>query len=206
MVGTAELSERLQQEFARDDAALRAALTGGPDVFLAWLVGFLRRAVGVELAFVGELWGEDRDRVRTLSVVSSRGAQPSFEYDLRGTPCAHVARQQTCVHASGVAAEFPEDPLLVEMGIESYVGVPLIGVGDQALGLAVLLGTEPLSEQASELAQSLLELFRPRLEAVLSKRRVLRELQLVVEGTTHATSEGALEHLTASLAQAMHVH
>jgi len=205
VVEIGEIGEHLRQEFARDDAALQAALTSGPDVFLAWLVGFLRRTVGAKLAFVGEFSGEDRDRVRTLSVVSSEGPQPNFEYDLRGTPCARVGEHKTCVHSRGVAVEFPDDRMLADMGIESYAGVPLIDTGDHALGLAVLLGDEPMSAQVSQLALGLLELFRPRLEAVLSKRRVLRELQMAVEGTTDATSEGALNHLAGALAQAMRV-
>jgi signal transduction histidine kinase/CheY-like chemotaxis protein len=40
---------------------------------------------------------------------------------------------------------------------------------------------------------------------VLSKRRVLRELQMAVEGTTDGTSEGALNHLAGALARAMRV-
>jgi hypothetical protein len=197
---------KLLSEFADDPAALVAGLTSpSGDVFLEWVVAYLRRALGVAYAFVGELWGEDWDRVRSLALVTSDGLQENFEYDLLETPCVNVLAQQTCSYPRDVAEQFPRDPLLREMGAESYVGTPLIDRSGRPLGLLVVLHTEPMGEREADLASSSLELFRPRVESELERRRTLRELRVVVEGATQLSSEDSLQALAKALAHAMHV-
>ena len=44
-----------------------------------------------------------------------------------------------CSYESGVQGLFPEDELLVEMGAESYVGIPLFSFEGEALGLLAVL-------------------------------------------------------------------
>src|SRR5262249_8333487 len=94
--------------------------------FFGSLVRHLCEALGAPYAFVAEFAGSP-SRVRSLAYWADGALQENFEYDLAGTPCEAVARGNICHHPRGVAAKFPADRWLAEIGAESYLGVPLLG-------------------------------------------------------------------------------
>ena len=117
---------------AADDqeiAALRAIVEGTArntgEVFFESLVRHLAQAIGVGYAFVGEFAGGN-ERVRTLAFWGKGELRENVEYALAGTPCEDVVRGGLCHHPAGVKDKFPDDHDLAEMGIESYLGVPLL--------------------------------------------------------------------------------
>jgi NDP-sugar pyrophosphorylase family protein len=65
-------------------------------------------------------------RVRTLAYWGRGRIQENLEFELAGTPCEDVVRGGLCHHPQEVRERFPGDRLLVELGIESYLGVPLL--------------------------------------------------------------------------------
>ena len=73
-------------------------------------------------------------RVRTLAFWGRGAIQENIEFDLAGTPCEDVIRGGLCHHPRGVREKFPRDQGLAELGIESYLGVPLLDVDGQVLG------------------------------------------------------------------------
>lgn len=186
---------------AEEPIALEGVTVGSGQEFLGWLARYLQASVGMQFAFVGEIAGTSWERIHTMFVCRAGQAVDNFEYDLRGTPCANVLRQDTCIHPSGVAALYPDDKLLAALGIESYVGVSLFGTNEAPLGLMVLLDDKTISEEKIALAVATLDLFRSRAEAELSFRAALRTMELAVAGTAEAT----LDVLVASLARAMNV-
>ena len=114
----------------RDEvAALRAILEGTARstgaVFFQTLVRHLASALGVSFAFVAEFAGAPT-RVRTLAYWGRGRIQQNLEFELAGTPCEDVVRGGLCHHPQEVRERFPGDRLLVDLGIESYLGVPLL--------------------------------------------------------------------------------
>ena len=113
-------------------AALRAIVEGTArdtgEVFFQSLVRHLATAIGVDYAFVAE-FADKRTRVRTLAYWGKGETRENVEFDLAGTPCEDVVRGGLCHHPSGVKERFPHDQPLVDMGIESYLGVPLHDAG-----------------------------------------------------------------------------
>ena len=69
------------------------------------------------------------------------GALSRFSYALHGTPCEQVVSSNACIFPSNVQVSFPEDRLLVDMGIESYIGVPLFDAENGRLGILLALST-----------------------------------------------------------------
>src|SRR6266404_1304198 len=116
--------------------ALRLILEGtaystGKEFFQS-LVEHLATALGRNNSLVAEFAGETR--VRTLAYWMNGELVPNVEYDLEGTPCEEVVRGKLCHYPAGVSKKFPMDIALVEMGIESYLGVPLVSPAGQHLG------------------------------------------------------------------------
>ncbi|MEO5337597.1 MAG: PAS domain S-box protein [Magnetospirillum sp. WYHS-4] len=137
--------------------------------FFHSLVAYLAETLEVEYAFVGELIDELPPSIRTIAVQGGRTPRPNFQYRLDGTPCNEVVGKKTCVFPKGVKDDFPQDRVLVQMGVESYVGTPLFDSSGRPLGILVVLDTKPIAD--SELAVSLLQIFAVRAAAELERNR-----------------------------------
>jgi len=170
-----------------DDEVLRRILEGTAhttgDEFFKSLVRNLGIAVEAKYAFVAEV-SPRRDRVRTLAVWGNGAFRENVEYALDGTPCEDVIRGVLCHHPRGVQARFPRDLMLADMGVESYLGVPLLDAAGQVLGHVAVLDTRPMSDEPRRVSifrifasRAAAELERVRMEkALLESERRLRDL------------------------------
>ena len=158
-------------------SALRAIVEGTArdtgEVFFQSLVRHLATAIGVEYAFIAEFAGK-RTRVRTLASWGQGQIQENSEYDLDGTPCEDVVRGGLCHHPRGVQAEFPRDQDLVEMGIESYLGVPLLDGDGRVLGHLAVCDVRPMPAEPRRL--SIFRIFATRAAVELERLRVEKQL------------------------------
>jgi hypothetical protein len=170
-------SEALMAAARREEAdLLRGLLSASDEEVLRWMVQFVQSATGAAYVFAGELSGENLGRVRSVAHHGPKGRLEDFEYALADTPCANVLTEDTCVYPKGVAQLFPKDVLLEQMGIQSYVGVPLAGSSRKPLGLLVILDEKPIDNVEVSRRRALLEGFRPRAESILSHRRARERL------------------------------
>jgi signal transduction histidine kinase/ActR/RegA family two-component response regulator len=196
----------LIEELNLDRGPLARGLTAGTGTdYLRWLGGYLSSALGVDYVLIGELWGEDWQQVRTQVVRTPTETLDNFEYDLADTPCAEVVGQSPCCFPRDVDLLFPNDELLVQMGVKSYVGVPLIDTAGRPLGLIALLESKPMDDTRVERLMSVLGLFRERTEAVLTAQRMRREYNALLSAATYSPDESAFESLLRSLAHALHM-
>ena len=85
----------------------------------------LHRRCSVKFAFVAE-FARSQARVRTLAYWGKGRIKENIEFDLDGTPCEDVVRGNLCHHPAGRPGEVPARSRPVELGIESYLGVPLV--------------------------------------------------------------------------------
>ena len=165
----------------RDEvAALRAILEGTARstgaVFFQTLVRHLASALGVSFAFVAEFAGAPT-RVRTLAYWGRGRIQENLEFELAGTPCEDVVRGGLCHHPQEVRERFPGDRLLVDLGIESYLGVPLLDGEGRVLGHLAVFDERPMAAELRRLfifrifaARAAVELERLRVEQQLRER------------------------------------
>jgi transcriptional regulator with GAF, ATPase, and Fis domain len=124
----------------------------------------------------------DRDRVRTLAVLKGGVAEPNYEYELDGTPCAAVLRGEVIHHAQGLAERFP----LTSQGYQGYYGVPLVAADGSVVGhlCAYDAGTLAISPKQRMLcdilaARAASELQRLRIERQLRSSESRAELERV---------------------------
>src|SRR5262245_26843981 len=134
-------------------AALRAIAEGtaphtGQEFFRS-LVRHLAAAVGTRYAFVAVFTGGTR--VRTLAFWFRDRITDNIEWDVIGTPCEDVVRGNLCHHPAGVSQRFPEDKLIGEWGIESYLGVPLCDAQGRRLGHLAVFDDRPMPAEPRKL-------------------------------------------------------
>jgi PAS domain S-box-containing protein len=162
-----------------DTAALRVIIEGTAhdtgEAFLQSLVRHLASAVGTRYAFVAEFAGGTR--ARTLAFWFRDRITDNIEWDVIGTPCEDVVRGSLCHHPSGVRVKFPDDKPLVDWGIESYLGVPLVNAKGERLGHLAVFDEQPLPAEPRTLfalrisaARAAAELERLRYEKAIRER------------------------------------
>jgi formate hydrogenlyase transcriptional activator len=175
---TAKVSVRVPSTSNDDEiAALRAIVEGTArstgEVFFKSLVSQLASAVGVSYAFVAEFAGA-KTRVRTIAYWGPDGLLPNVEFDLDGTPCEDVVRGSLCHHPRGVKEMFPLDQGLIDLGVESYLGVPLLDGEGNVLGHLAVFDGRPMPAEPRLLF--IFRIFATRAAVELERLRVEQRL------------------------------
>jgi formate hydrogenlyase transcriptional activator len=135
--------------------------------FFRSLARGLARALDADYVLIGALQ-PSLDRISTLAVWGNGSDAHPFEYDLADTPCANVMEKRLCSYPSGVQHLFPKDIQLAEMGVEGYVGSPMIDSSGRCLGLICALTRRPLVNPT--VAEALLQIFASRAVAELERK------------------------------------
>jgi two-component system, cell cycle sensor histidine kinase and response regulator CckA len=149
----------------------------GPHFFRS-LANHLSDSCRVDYAFVAMIDESEPWLSRAIAVSHNGRLIDNFAYDLRDTPCHHVVGKSLCHYKTGVQVLFPQNTALVEMGIDSYMGIPLVSNTGRPLGLIVLLHSSPIPEP--EQAEAILRVIATRAGAELERElaeKALRETE-----------------------------
>jgi len=176
------LNREVREEAARRrevEQTLRAVVEGtasttGSDFFYS-LVQHLAVALRVRYAFVAECVDGVEGRVRTRAFWNGEGFGKTFEYDVAGTPCLRVLRGEVGHYSQDVQRLFPDDKALVELGAESYLGVPVLDPSGPLIGHLVILDDQPMVDPSRALA--VLRVFAARAGAELARLRADERLR-----------------------------
>jgi PAS domain S-box-containing protein len=166
------MSEPVLPADREEIAALRAIVEGTArhtgEEFFRSLVRNLSAATGIPNAFVAE-FAEQKTRIRSLAFWEGGTFLPPDEWDLAGTPCEDVLKGNFCHHPTGVSEKFPKD-----VGVESYLGVPLRDAAGEVLGHLAVFDAKPMPAEPKLLytfqifaARAAAELERLRFEKML---------------------------------------
>ncbi|MEK6236990.1 MAG: histidine kinase, partial [Planctomycetales bacterium] len=182
------------------EATLSAVASGvaaesGP-AFFDSLAQHLAEALEVSHAFVGKVDLLDLE-AETIAVFSHGEQRKNFRYALADTPCENVVDQVVCIHEQNVQRAYPRDEMLVQMGVESYAGVPLIDSEGRTNGLLVVLSESPLHSR--RLVESVLRVFGVRAATELERQRKEDELHGIIAALEDARRQ--LEDSHAELEQ-----
>ena len=144
--------------------------------FFRSLVRTLSEICGVQTAFIGELDKQEQQRINSISIYSHGQIAENFSYDLRDTPCERVLNGSICFYASDVQKAFPGDLLLTEMGVDSYLGIPLFGSKGQRLGIIATLNDKAIP--SLEEAQAILSIIAARAGSELERAQTEERLRV----------------------------
>lgn len=101
----------------------------------------------VKYVFVGHAIKPGNDSVQTDVVWAGNDFYKNFIYQLKDTPCENVlSGNRVCVYPNDVGIKFPNDTLLLDMGVESYIGAPILAADGQLTCILVLLDDKPLQD------------------------------------------------------------
>ena len=170
--GDASVISAVRDDLRALEAAVERTARGTGLEFFQSLVRHLAEAIGVPYAVVAE-FADVNTRIRTLAFWARDGIVDNIEYEYAGTPCAAVVRGDVCHHPTGVSELFPQAKPLVELGIDSYLGVPFLDGHGIVLGHLAVFDERPMPLEPRRLF--IPQIFAARAGAELERLRAERE-------------------------------
>lgn len=163
----------------RAEEALHTIVEGSAhatgEMFYQLLVRHLAIAFDRRYVFIAEFAPGKTERVRTVAAWANGELVENFEYDLSDSPCANVVQSSYCFYPCNIQQEFPRDKLLVEMGAESYMGIPITSTSGQVVGLLAVLESRPVVEHPE--MRPMLEIFAARIASEFERNQIENELR-----------------------------
>ncbi|MCM8531590.1 MAG: PAS domain S-box protein [Lentisphaeraceae bacterium] len=132
----------------------------------------LRELLGVSHVLINET---KNGRGKNLAGWTRTGAIESFSYATSGTPCQILFEQDHLSVSKNLKSQFPEDEILHEMDVESYVGVALKKSSGEVIGNICILDNKPTFRE--ELFINIIQLFARRVESELERQQAINALQ-----------------------------
>ncbi|HEX4948480.1 MAG TPA: sigma 54-interacting transcriptional regulator [Blastocatellia bacterium] len=168
-----DITERKQAEIMLRALVEGTASVTGKDFFRS-MVRHLAAAIPVRYAFVTECADLARTRARILAFWNGEAFTEEFEYDVAKTTCEQVYAGNLCFYQRELQKLFPEETALVELGGESYIGIPLLNSNGDFIGHLAVIDT-----QAMETPRGLdvLKIFAARAGAELERKKTEDDLR-----------------------------
>ncbi len=194
-VRTAELRElnlRLKESELRIRAIVEGTASSTGVEFFDALVKTLARALEMRWVMVSRFRGDGR--VQALAMWDGQDVVHDVTYELEGTPCEEALNSGYYQCHDDVAVAFPNDTMLQDWKIRSYVGLVLRDSSGRAIGLLNAFHDVPLPAPATD--ESMLRVYASRAAAELERLRVEAELQRS-ESSTRAILDSAADGIIA---------
>ncbi len=184
-----EVAEREQAETTLEMIVAGTASVTGNDFFPA-LAQTLATALNVAHVMICETVDDSLQALRTVAIWSQGQSVENLVYSLTNTPCQVALSQKTlCNYASQLQQQFPNIPMLKELGAESYVGIPLLNDQHNPIGHLCVIDVKPF--EVDDRTQALFTVFAARAAAELQrkwaedeKRQAYADLERRVEART----------------------
>jgi len=163
-----DITDKKRMEEALRNVVMASASNDEESIF-STLVANLANALQVKEALVGQIIGPENEKIKTIAYYRNNKIIENNAYDLDGTPCYDVIRDDKCIVSNNVANLYPKDKPLKARGIESYMGLALKDSKGNRLGIIAILDNKEL-QRISEV-ESILSLFSYRAASELERKK-----------------------------------
>ena len=168
---------------AMREAALAVSSAEGERIYEQLLTALVS-ILGVEFGLVSVFPEPSRARLQTLATFFDGRIARNVEYAIAGTPCASTVGRAFRYLPRGVAAQFPEDAILVDNRIEGYAASTLNDAYGRAIGVLSVMSRRPLGDR--NLFEAMLKIFAARLGAEIERRRSEASYRTIFEAAETA--------------------
>jgi len=162
-----EIEERKRVENTLKFIAQRGWMEGG-ETFLTALSRYLGRLLEADYVIIDKLSAEP-SHAETVAIYAKGEVLPNMRYSLEHTPCENVMAGGLCCYPGDVQQQFPEDALLADMQVESYIGLPLWDSTGKVIGLIAVMDGKPMCNELA--VTSILQLVATSAAAELERRQ-----------------------------------
>ena len=151
-------------------------------IFMQEIVEFISELFQTSFVMINEYSQESPNSTRTRALYSLKeGILPNVEYDLEYTPCQNIIKTVTlCLYPKNVQHLFPKDKMLIDMGVECYVGIPVLDTAQNRIGLIAILDSKPTDLNLSKTIELVLQTVSVKVSQLLERNNfeVKQEAQI----------------------------
>lgn len=145
------------------------------ETFLQECIRNLSNVFHCKYAFIGLLVEPERTHIRTLAIQSGNHYADNFEYAIADTPCQDIINQKKTFIETKVTEAYPDDQILIDMGVDSYYGSPLVTTDGEVIGLVSVMDIKPM--RLTPESMSILDIFSTRLATEFERNSAIKNLQ-----------------------------
>ncbi|GEM_PF-5958487 len=162
----------LERDIVISRIAEKIARVSGQDFFQA-LTNAIAEELKADLVLVGVLT-QDHKSIQTIAASKDQAPSTNFRYPLEGSPCQTVFDGEVSIFEDDVAALFPEDTALKDLGLKSYGGCTLINSKGDPIGILVVAKTVPTKDTA--LLEAIITVFADRAAVEIDRQEALHHI------------------------------
>ncbi|TCO93472.1 PAS domain S-box-containing protein [Chthoniobacter flavus] len=168
-----DVGERQKSEETLRQISLGVSQSTGEE-FLRSLLKQLSKALPTDYAFLVELSGKGAGQFSTLALAEQGNIRRNGQCALANSAFADAISRGFRAHLGGARVLFPEDVLLQELAIESFIAAPLMDHRAQTVGLIGVLDRKQLGD--TQATESTLQIFAGRAAAEIERKRSEEDL------------------------------
>lgn len=168
-----DVGERQKSEETLRQISLGVSHSTGEE-FLRSLLKQLSKALPTDYAFLVELTGKGAGQFSTLALAEQGSILRNGQCSLTNSAFADSITRGFRAHLGGARVLFPEDVLLQELRIESFIATPLTDHRGQTVGLIGVLDRKQLGDTQS--TEATLQIFAARAAAEIERKRSEEDL------------------------------
>jgi diguanylate cyclase (GGDEF)-like protein len=197
-----DLKHRRKTETAITQIMLGVSTTTGANFFKAIIVHMARILQADSCGIATTVPGSE-DTMESLAFFKDGKITTNIKYPLKGTPCETVIGQMERTYPSDLQNTFPDDRLICDTGMESYVGIPLFDSHNMPQGLLFAMFRDPIKE--IEFNESVMRIFAARTAAEIERNQTEERIRHMAyyDGLTQLPNrEYLLDRLQQAIAHA----
>jgi len=169
------------------------------DKFFESILTAISEEINSDHIFIAQIDDEHTTAVSVAHIQDNKSAD-NFSYELLNTPCAKVSENDVCYYNGNVQELYPDDFLLIAMGINSYVGAPLINSEGKTHGIIVALfkGEMEKNKNITEIFELFSGMVSGELERSTAKKKLQTNehiLNVIEEGVIVTNSRKQIEYV-----------
>ena len=150
-----------------------ASKTG--EKFFETIVLKLSETLKADYTFIGEIFGDNNDQMRTIALCSSGEIVENMSYSLEGSPCIDLIKNGVNVIPYGLSEKYPNCKTLGSLNSESYVGVTLQDSESNTIGIMVAQFKKSLDDIV--FSEQILKIFSSRVGAEMERIKTDADLK-----------------------------
>ena len=137
--------------------------------FFSSVVEHIATILGLRIAFIVEAMDVKGKHVAPLASWGVQEFRGNQGYDTQGTPCERLSSGTAGIYLNNLPNYFPDDPWLLQSGMQSYVAIPLLDEHAHVLGYMGVLDDREMENSENTIA--VLESYAKRAKQEILRKR-----------------------------------
>ncbi|MBN2347219.1 MAG: PAS domain-containing protein [Bacteroidales bacterium] len=135
-------------------------------VFFKELTRLLSQTYDTKFAFIGKI-DQKNSQVVTLKFCADQKDEKNIVFQIDGSPLQNIIKGYTSFYPQKLSELFPQNYLVSNMGIESFMGSPVFNSNGEVIGILAIMDDKPMVEIPN--TRHIFSLFSSRIGAEIER-------------------------------------